>query len=115
MSLVARGVTNSVDIVRQTGLTRGEVELILTLHNLHIAPSVEPSPLAAPAPPPPAEPVETQPPAADNVPINPDDRYAAIYALIASGVTDSVEIARRTGLGRGEVELHMGLHARNVL
>ena len=38
MSLVARGITNSVEIVRQTGLTRGEVELILTLHNLHIAP-----------------------------------------------------------------------------
>ncbi len=44
-----------------------------------------------------------------------DSRYAAIYALVASGVTDSIEIARRTGLGRGEVELHMGLHARNVL
>ena len=145
MSLVARGVTNSVDIVRQTGLTRGEVELILTLHNLHIAPGPPLQPVAAAVPVEPApavapnagavekESVEagykpmavmagSNPPAAATAsaapsppPNTPDDRYAAIYALIAAGVTDSVEIARRTGLGRGEVELHMGLHARNVL
>ena len=139
MSLVARGVTNSVDIVRQTGLTRGEVELILTLHNLHIAPgppvpppsAAEPAfePIApvlaevpvtvasAPAPVEPGIRPMAAPAATQSVPppSNPDDRYAAIYALIAAGITDSVEIARRTGLGRGEVELHMGLHARNVL
>lgn len=131
MSLVARGITNSVDIVRQTGLTRGEVELILTLHNLHIAPGPPvPPPSAIPEPEP--EPVAAGAQAAAPVDagIRPlsapvtstsapapgqDDRYAAIYALIAAGITDSVEIARRTGLGRGEVELHMGLHARNVL
>ena len=44
-----------------------------------------------------------------------DDRYAAIYAMLASGVTNSTEIARRTGMGRGEVELILGLRARNVL
>jgi len=134
MSLVARGITNSVDIVRQTGLTRGEVELILTLHNLHIAPGPPvspPSPVVEPEPEPVAAVAQTVPapaaletggirplsaPAAASAPsAGQDDRYAAIYALIAAGITDSVEIARRTGLGRGEVELHMGLHARNVL
>lgn len=114
MSLVARGMTNSVEIARQTGLTRGEVELILTLHNLHIAPGsrtvAEPA-RATPAP----EAAAARKVSPDDIVVNPDDRYAAIYALIAAGVTDSVEIARRTGLGRGEVELHMGLHARNVL
>ena len=131
MSLVARGITNSVDIVRQTGLTRGEVELILTLHNLHIAPGppvTPPSSIPEPEPEPvvavaqataPAEagirPLSA-PAASTSAPAGgQDDRYAAIYALIAAGITDSVEIARRTGLGRGEVELHMGLHARNVL
>jgi hypothetical protein len=128
MSLVARGVTNSVEIVRQTGLTRGEVELILTLHNLHIAPG-PPTPAPTVAPEPAPEPVAaaaqstvdpgirpmSTPAAAPSAPATQDDRYAAIYALIAAGITDSVEIARRTGLGRGEVELHMGLHARNVL
>jgi hypothetical protein len=133
MSLVARGITNSVEIARETGLTRGEVELILTLHNLHIAPGREGfAPAYTISTPPP----ERQPDALDTtwapsssaeaaprpeqpepepVSINPDDRYAPIYALIAAGITDSVEIARRTGLGRGEVELHMGLHARKVL
>ena len=130
MSLVARGVTDSVDLSRQTGLTRGEVELILTLHNLHIAPTTILQPLpptpapaaspqeaaARPRPQPAAEvPTSNGASAPESPPLTPDDRYAAIYALIAAGITDSVEIARRTGLGRGEVELHMGLHARNVL
>jgi hypothetical protein len=128
MSLVARGVTNSVDIARQTGLTRGEVELILTLHNLHMAPASMPifeSQAAAliaatsadtvPVEKAPVEKEAAAPVSPDDIVVNPDDRYAAIYQLVAAGVTDPIEIARRTGLGRGEVELHMGLHARNVL
>ena len=43
-----------------------------------------------------------------------DDRYAPALALAAAGVTDLTEIARRTGLGRGEVELLLTLRARRA-
>lgn len=42
-----------------------------------------------------------------------EERYAPVYALADSGVTDAGEIARRTGLGQGEVELTLGLRARS--
>lgn len=41
-----------------------------------------------------------------------DGRYAPVYALAEAGETDLSEIARRTGLGRGEVELVLALRAR---
>ena len=43
-----------------------------------------------------------------------DDRFAPARALAAAGVTDPTEIARRTGLGRGEVELLLNLRARRA-
>ena len=43
-----------------------------------------------------------------------DDKYAPALALAAAGVTDPTEIARRTGLGRGEVELLLNLRARRA-
>jgi hypothetical protein len=43
-----------------------------------------------------------------------DERYAPVYALMDAGVTNSVEIARRTGLGQGEVALILGLHGRQM-
>ena len=45
----------------------------------------------------------------------PDPRYEPVYALLASGVADPVEIARRTGLGRGEVDLILSLRGRRAL
>ena len=44
----------------------------------------------------------------------PDPRYAPVYALLASGVSDPVEIARQTGLGRGEVDLILSLRDRRA-
>ena len=44
----------------------------------------------------------------------PDDPYAPVLALAADGVTDPAEIARRTGLGRGEVELLLALRGRRA-
>lgn len=44
----------------------------------------------------------------------PDPRYAPVYALLASGVADPVEIARQTGLGRGEVDLILSLRDRRA-
>jgi hypothetical protein len=41
-----------------------------------------------------------------------DERFAAVSDLIASGVTDAAEIARRTGLGQSEVGLMLALHDR---
>lgn len=41
-----------------------------------------------------------------------DARYAPVYALADSGVSDLAEIARRTGLGQGEVGLILSLRAR---
>ena len=46
---------------------------------------------------------------------SPDPRYAPVYALLASGVADPVEIARQTGLGRGEVDLILSLRGRRAL
>jgi hypothetical protein len=43
-----------------------------------------------------------------------DERYAQIYSLVALGISDSTEIARRTGVGRGEVELILSLRARRM-
>ena len=42
-------------------------------------------------------------------------RYAPVYALINEGVSDPSEIARRTGLSQGEVELIVRLRARRAL
>ena len=44
----------------------------------------------------------------------PDPRYEPVYALLASGIADPVEIARRTGLGRGEVDLILSLRDRRA-
>jgi len=41
--------------------------------------------------------------------------HASLYALLDEGVTDPAEIARRTGLGRGEVDLILSLRARRAL
>jgi len=41
--------------------------------------------------------------------------HAPLYALLEEGVTDPAEIARRTGLGRGEVDLILSLRARRAL
>ena len=45
----------------------------------------------------------------------PDPRFQPVYALLASGITDPVEVARRTGLGRGEVDLILSLRDRRAL
>ena len=45
----------------------------------------------------------------------PETRYAPVYALLALGLSDPVEIARQTGLGRGEVDLILSLRDRRVL
>lgn len=44
----------------------------------------------------------------------PDPQYAPVYALLDEGVTDAQEITRRTGLSRGEVDLILGLRARQA-
>jgi len=41
--------------------------------------------------------------------------HAPLYALLDEGVTDPAEIVRRTGLGRGEVDLILSLRARRAL
>lgn len=41
--------------------------------------------------------------------------HASLYALLDEGVTDPAEITRRTGLGRGEVDLILSLRARRAL
>ncbi len=41
--------------------------------------------------------------------------HAPLYALLEAGVTDPAEITRRTGLGRGEVDLILSLRARRAL
>ena len=43
-----------------------------------------------------------------------DPRHQPVFALLAEGITDPAEIARRTGLGRGEVDLILSLHARRA-
>ena len=55
------------------------------------------------------------PPAADPRPApEADPRHKPVFALLKEGVTDPAEIARRTGLGRGEVDLILSLHARRA-
>lgn len=56
---------------------------------------------------------ETRAPEPDARQAEHDERYAPVYELAAAGVADAGEIARRTGLGRGEVELILGLRARS--
>ena len=41
--------------------------------------------------------------------------HVSLYALLDEGVTDPAEITRRTGLGRGEVDLILSLRARRAL
>ena len=48
-------------------------------------------------------------------PAEPDPRYGPVYALIDTGISDPVEIARQTGLGRGEVDLILSLRGRRAL
>ncbi len=43
-----------------------------------------------------------------------DQRHGALDALLAAGVTDPTEIARQTGLGRGEVDLILSLRRRQL-
>lgn len=45
----------------------------------------------------------------------PDPRYEPVYTLLSSGITDPVEIARRTGMGRGEVDLILSLRDRRAI
>lgn len=66
-------------------------------------------------PPPAAPPTPDLTPAAQTPDPQPDPRYEPVYALLASGVADPVEIARRTGLGRGEVDLILSLRDRRAL
>jgi hypothetical protein len=44
----------------------------------------------------------------------PDPRFAPVYAMLDAGVFDPVEIARQTGLGRGEVDLILSLRDRRA-
>jgi len=46
--------------------------------------------------------------------VPPNAQYAPVYALLDAGVTEAAEISRRTGLSRGEVDLILGLRARQV-
>lgn len=68
--------------------------------SLHSSPALS-VPGAAPAPEPQAEPENAS--------------HAVLYALLAEGVTDPAEIARRTSLGQGEVDLLLSLRARRAL
>ena len=62
-----------------------------------------------------AAPVGQAPAPASNAPqAEHEERYAPAYALADAGVSDAGEIARRTGLGQGEVELILGLRARSA-
>ena len=45
----------------------------------------------------------------------PDPRYQPVYDLLAAGIFDPIEIARQTGLGRGEVDLILSLRGRRAL
>ena len=47
--------------------------------------------------------------------VAPNAQYEPVYALLDEGVSEASEIARRTGLSRGEVDLILGLRARQVL
>ena len=58
---------------------------------------------------------EPLPPASVPAEPLPDPRYAPVYALVRDGISDPVEIARLTGLGRGEVELILSLRDRRAI
>ena len=76
----------------------------------------EPVSISAEPVPVPAEPAFAVPVFAEAVPADPlpDPRYTPVYALLASGVSDPIEIARQTGLGRGEVDLILSLRDRRA-
>ena len=78
-------VERQKDVERQRGEARGD-----------------PAPTGVPVPSPAAS---AEPEAAS---------HAALSALVAEGVTDPAEIVRRTGLGRGEVDLILSLRARRA-
>lgn len=86
-----------------------EAEKRLTIAGPPAARDWETPPASPPAPEPP--PVE-EPPYFEAEQAAHEERYAPVYALTEAGVTDIAEIVRRTGLGHGEVELILGLHAR---
>ncbi len=76
------------------------------------------TPLAAPflAPVPSSAVMPPVPTARVSTPAEPESAaHAPLYALLDAGVTDPAEIARRTGLGRGEVDLILSLRARRAL
>ena len=58
---------------------------------------------------------ENAPPVANARSREVEDPYAPALALADAGVLDPTEIARRTGLGRGEIELLLNLRARRAL
>lgn len=59
---------------------------------------------------------EPDEPASAPQPDEPQAAYdAPVYALLEAGITDPQEIARRTGLSRGEVDLILSLRARQAL
>ncbi len=72
-------------------------------------PSLSPAAVQEPPREPP-KPVQEESPAPQ-----PDPRYSPIYALLDRGVSDPIEIARLTGLGRGEVDLILSLRGRRAL
>ncbi len=74
--------------------------------------AVEQTAVSEPFVPPPAVQPTPDPHPAD---LLPDPRYDPVYVLLASGVADPVEIARRTGLGRGEIDLILSLRGRRAL
>ncbi len=61
-----------------------------------------------------AAPVPVVPAAASRPAPEADPRHQPVFALLAEGILDPAEIARRTGLGRGEVDLILSLHARRA-
>lgn len=66
----------------------------------------------------PALPVSAAPLSLPRIPeatVPPNAQYAPVYALLDEGVSEATEIVRRTGLSRGEVDLILGLRARQVL
>ena len=63
-----------------------------------------PAPPKVELPAPDPKPVETEP--------ERKDPYARVYELIDSGITDRVEIARRTGFGLSEIELVLTMRPR---
>ncbi len=89
-----------------------------------IAPPVPAAPVApvppASAAPVPASPREDAPGAGVSLPPTPpapspaEAHYAPIHALADAGETDAAEIARRTGISRGEVDLVLSLRGRRM-